>query len=98
MWSRRSWASSISPEQRCTRALRFGPWLRNTCRTSPHSSERSAAAERMKLGFFTMPIHPVGRDLLETLKEDRELAIVADRLGFVEGFFGEHITDAAETI
>jgi alkanesulfonate monooxygenase SsuD/methylene tetrahydromethanopterin reductase-like flavin-dependent oxidoreductase (luciferase family) len=52
----------------------------------------------MKLGFFTMPIHPVGRSLTETLKEDRELAIVAERLGFVEAFFGEHVTDAAETI
>ncbi len=52
----------------------------------------------MKLGFFTMPIHPVGRPLRETLAEDRELAVVAERNGFVEGFYGEHITDAAETI
>jgi alkanesulfonate monooxygenase SsuD/methylene tetrahydromethanopterin reductase-like flavin-dependent oxidoreductase (luciferase family) len=52
----------------------------------------------MKLGFFTMPIHPVGRPLVETLNEDRELALIADRLGFVEGYFGEHVTDAAETI
>jgi alkanesulfonate monooxygenase SsuD/methylene tetrahydromethanopterin reductase-like flavin-dependent oxidoreductase (luciferase family) len=52
----------------------------------------------MKLGFFTMPIHPPGRPLRETLHEDRELALAAERLGFVEGFFGEHITDAAETI
>ncbi len=52
----------------------------------------------MKLGFFTMPIHPVGRNLVDTLKEDRELAVIAEHLGFVEGFFGEHITDGAETI
>ncbi|QLC26408.1 LLM class flavin-dependent oxidoreductase [Parasphingopyxis algicola] len=52
----------------------------------------------MKLGFFTMPIHPLGRSVTETLKEDRELAILADKLGFEEGFFGEHVTDAAETI
>ncbi|WP_088344526.1 MULTISPECIES: LLM class flavin-dependent oxidoreductase [Rhodomicrobium] len=52
----------------------------------------------MKLGFFTMPIHPVGRNLTEVFKEDRELALIADRLGFSEGYFGEHITDAAETI
>ena len=25
----------------------------------------------MKLGFFTMPIHPVGRNYTQTLKEDR---------------------------
>lgn len=52
----------------------------------------------MDLGFFTMPIHPLGRSVTETLKEDRELALVADRLGFTEGFYGEHVTDAAETI
>ena len=52
----------------------------------------------MQLGFFTMPIHPVGRSLTETLEEDRELAIIAEQLGFIEGFYGEHITDAAETI
>ena len=45
-----------------------------------------------------MPIHPVGRNLVDTLKEDRELALIAEQLGFVEGFFGEHITDGAETI
>jgi alkanesulfonate monooxygenase SsuD/methylene tetrahydromethanopterin reductase-like flavin-dependent oxidoreductase (luciferase family) len=52
----------------------------------------------MKLGFFTMPVHPVGRPLAETLKEDREFTLFAEELGFVEGFFGEHVTDAAETI
>ncbi len=52
----------------------------------------------MKLGFFTMPIHPLGRNLVETLHEDRELAVIAEKLGFVEGFYGEHVTDAAETI
>ena len=52
----------------------------------------------MNLGFFTMPLHPPGRPLVETYQEDRQLAIVADSLGFCEGFFGEHITDAAETI
>jgi alkanesulfonate monooxygenase SsuD/methylene tetrahydromethanopterin reductase-like flavin-dependent oxidoreductase (luciferase family) len=52
----------------------------------------------MKLGFFIMPIHPKERKLNETLKEDRELVLLAEELGFVEGFFGEHITDAAETI
>ena len=30
----------------------------------------------MKLGFFTMPIHPPGRNYTETLKEDRELVLV----------------------
>jgi alkanesulfonate monooxygenase SsuD/methylene tetrahydromethanopterin reductase-like flavin-dependent oxidoreductase (luciferase family) len=52
----------------------------------------------MKLGFFAMPQHPLGRKYHETLREDRETTLIADRLGFVEGFFGEHLTDAAEAI
>jgi alkanesulfonate monooxygenase SsuD/methylene tetrahydromethanopterin reductase-like flavin-dependent oxidoreductase (luciferase family) len=52
----------------------------------------------VKLGFFIMPVHPVERDYAETLKEDRELTIIADKLGFAEGFFGEHLTDATERI
>jgi alkanesulfonate monooxygenase SsuD/methylene tetrahydromethanopterin reductase-like flavin-dependent oxidoreductase (luciferase family) len=52
----------------------------------------------MDLGFFTMPIHPPGRNLAETLEEDREVVLLAEELGFTEGYVGEHITDAAETI
>ena len=52
----------------------------------------------MKLGYFTMPLHPPGRNYLETLKEDRQAILLADRLGFAEAFVGEHTTDLAETI
>ncbi len=52
----------------------------------------------MKLGFFTMPMHPPGRNLTETLKEDREAVVLADRLGFAEAFIGEHSTDVCESI
>jgi alkanesulfonate monooxygenase SsuD/methylene tetrahydromethanopterin reductase-like flavin-dependent oxidoreductase (luciferase family) len=52
----------------------------------------------MQLGFFTMPIHPVGKDWRQSLREDREAFILADELGFVEGYVGEHVTDAAENI
>ena len=52
----------------------------------------------MKLGFFTMPMHPPERDYTQTLKEDREAVLLADRLGFCEAFIGEHITDVCETI
>lgn len=52
----------------------------------------------MKLGFFTMPIHPLGRDWRETLKEDQEAFLLADELGFAEGYVGEHVTDLAENI
>ena len=52
----------------------------------------------MKLGFFTMPIHPLNKDWRQSLREDREAFILADQLGFVEGFCGEHVTDRAENI
>jgi alkanesulfonate monooxygenase SsuD/methylene tetrahydromethanopterin reductase-like flavin-dependent oxidoreductase (luciferase family) len=52
----------------------------------------------VKLGYFTMPLHPVGRDWRQTLAEDREAVLLADRLGFEEAFIGEHVTDLAETI
>lgn len=45
-----------------------------------------------------MPVHPLDRDYSETLREDREAIILADRLGFSEAFVGEHITDPAENI
>jgi alkanesulfonate monooxygenase SsuD/methylene tetrahydromethanopterin reductase-like flavin-dependent oxidoreductase (luciferase family) len=52
----------------------------------------------MKLGFFTMPIHPLDKDWRQSLREDREAFILADKLGFVEGYVGEHVTDRAENI
>jgi alkanesulfonate monooxygenase SsuD/methylene tetrahydromethanopterin reductase-like flavin-dependent oxidoreductase (luciferase family) len=52
----------------------------------------------LKLGYFTMPLHPVGRDWRRTLAEDREAILLAERLGFEEAFIGEHVTDLAETI
>jgi len=52
----------------------------------------------MRLGYFTMPVHPLGRDWSQTLREDREAIILADKLGFHDAFMGEHLTDACENI
>lgn len=52
----------------------------------------------MRLGYFTMPVHPIGRDWSQTLREDREAVILADKLGFYDAFVGEHLTDACENI
>jgi alkanesulfonate monooxygenase SsuD/methylene tetrahydromethanopterin reductase-like flavin-dependent oxidoreductase (luciferase family) len=52
----------------------------------------------MKLGMFMMPLHPPGRPAWQTLAEDREAILLADRLGFCEAFVGEHITDLAENV
>ncbi|MCA0449110.1 MAG: LLM class flavin-dependent oxidoreductase [Proteobacteria bacterium] len=52
----------------------------------------------MKLGFFTMPIHPLDKDWRQSLREDREAFLLADELGFVEAYAGEHATDLSENI
>ena len=52
----------------------------------------------MRLGYFAMPVHPLHRNLTETLEEDREAIILADRLGFHDAFIGEHLADKAENI
>ncbi|GAC1345662.1 MAG: LLM class flavin-dependent oxidoreductase [Acetobacteraceae bacterium] len=52
----------------------------------------------MRIGYFTMPIHPQGRSWVETLREDREAVILADRLGFHDAFIGEHLTDTCENV
>jgi alkanesulfonate monooxygenase SsuD/methylene tetrahydromethanopterin reductase-like flavin-dependent oxidoreductase (luciferase family) len=45
-----------------------------------------------------MPVHPMGRDWSQTLREDREAIVLADKLGFHDAFVGEHLTDACENI
>ena len=52
----------------------------------------------MKLGFFTMPIHPLDKDWRQCMREDREAFLLADELGYVEAYAGEHVTDRAENI
>lgn len=52
----------------------------------------------MKYSTFMMPLHPPGCNIAQTLEEDREAVILADRLGFSEAYVGEHVTDAAETV
>jgi len=52
----------------------------------------------MKIATFMMPLHPPGKSYPQSLREDREAIILADRLGFEEAYVGEHVTDAAETV
>jgi alkanesulfonate monooxygenase SsuD/methylene tetrahydromethanopterin reductase-like flavin-dependent oxidoreductase (luciferase family) len=52
----------------------------------------------LKLGFFTMPMHPPGRNYTQTLKEDRAAIVLADGLGYSEAYIGEHLSDICETI
>jgi alkanesulfonate monooxygenase SsuD/methylene tetrahydromethanopterin reductase-like flavin-dependent oxidoreductase (luciferase family) len=52
----------------------------------------------MKYSMFMMPLHPPGRNISQTLQEDRKAVILADQLGYSEAYVGEHVTDAAETV
>jgi len=52
----------------------------------------------VRLGYFTMPMHPLERSPTDTLREDREAIILADKLGFHDAFVGEHLTERSENI
>src|SRR5258707_723640 len=52
----------------------------------------------MRLGYFTMPLHPAHRAPAQTLQEDREAIILADQLGFHDAFVGEHLTEKSENV
>lgn len=52
----------------------------------------------MNLGYFTMPLHPPGSDVTQTLDDDIEQLIVLDNLGYREAWIGEHFTSVWENI
>jgi alkanesulfonate monooxygenase SsuD/methylene tetrahydromethanopterin reductase-like flavin-dependent oxidoreductase (luciferase family) len=52
----------------------------------------------MRLGFFTMPLHPPGSDVAQTLADDLSQLELLDRLGYSEAWVGEHFTSEWENI
>ena len=46
----------------------------------------------MRLGYFTMPLHPPDSDISVTLEHDLMQMEVLDKLGFCEAWIGEHFT------
>ena len=52
----------------------------------------------MQVGFFTMPLHPPGSDITQTLDDDLHQIEVLDRLGYAEAWIGEHFTTVWENI
>ena len=52
----------------------------------------------MRAGYFTMPLHPPGSDLAETLESDLKQLEFLDQLGFSEAWIGEHFTSQWENI
>ena len=61
-----------------------------------HSRSRAglcrAKEDEMKLGYFTMPLHPPGSDPTETVQHDLDQMVVLDGLGYDEAWIGEHLT------
>ncbi len=52
----------------------------------------------MKLGYFTMPLHPPDSDFTKTLDHDLEQLVTIDGLGYSEAWIGEHFTAKWENI
>jgi alkanesulfonate monooxygenase SsuD/methylene tetrahydromethanopterin reductase-like flavin-dependent oxidoreductase (luciferase family) len=52
----------------------------------------------MQLGYFTMPLHPPGSDISQTMADDLDQLIALDRLGYTEAWIGEHFTSRWENI
>ena len=52
----------------------------------------------MRLGVFSMPLHRPEKPYALALQEDREMVLLADKLGYGEVWIGEHFTCKAEQI
>src|SRR5262249_39584867 len=77
----------------------YGWWFLSGFRARRFATSRNdGGGKGMRLGFFTMPVHPLHKDWALSLREDREAIMLADKLGFYDAFVGEHLTDGCETI
>ena len=52
----------------------------------------------MEVGYFTMPLHPPGSNITQTLQDDLEQIVTLDTLGYREAWIGEHFTAEWENI
>lgn len=52
----------------------------------------------MRVGYFTMPLHPPGTDLARSLADDLAQIELLDSLGYSEAWIGEHFTSEWENI
>ncbi|MFN0072632.1 MAG: LLM class flavin-dependent oxidoreductase [Chloroflexota bacterium] len=52
----------------------------------------------MKLGLFTMPLHPPEVPKTEAFQRDIDLLVLADRLGLTEAWIGEHYASVWESV
>src|SRR5262245_50941546 len=91
---RRLWSAPAPPARRVVSA----PAARPRNRLAGQSARDRLRREAMKLGYFTMPLHPPGASPADTLASDLEQLETLDRLGFAEAWIGEHITSEWENI
>lgn len=52
----------------------------------------------MRLGVFSMPLHRPEKPYAQALAEDREMVLLAEKLGYGEVWIGEHFTSKVEQI
>ena len=52
----------------------------------------------MELGILTTPLHHPSRPWREVLREDQEMVVLADRLGYAEAWIGEHVASESERV
>ena len=52
----------------------------------------------MEIGYFTMPLHPPGSNITQTLEDDLQQIVTLDEMGYKEAYIGEHFTFAWENI
>ena len=52
----------------------------------------------MDYGYFMMPLHHTSKEYHQTLEEDIDAIVLADKLGFSEAWVGEHYSSAVEQI
>ena len=52
----------------------------------------------MKYGMFAMPLRPPGGDVTKEYHQDIETFVMGDKLGYTEGWMGEHYTIPWEPI
>ena len=52
----------------------------------------------MEVGFFTMPLHPPGSNITQTLEDDLQQLVTLDEMGYKEAWIGEHFTTVWENI
>ena len=55
-------------------------------------------SENMTLGYFTIPLHPLGNNSPKTLEDGINQIVFLDRLGYEEVWIGEHFTAEWENI